>query len=102
MSFWTAKFTNLIRYTDKDSQKEDKALPVVFSLNLLWCQGDKVVCHVCQEGYSDSKIVSISLHKVMPCDGSRVYMMFSERTNKGLPKNKKSTGLVHKNRLNDS
>jgi len=44
--------------------------------------GTEVIGHDHQRNHGHSKVITVSLNKVMSCNGRRIYMMFSKWTYK--------------------
>ena len=79
---------NLVCVHHQEAKRQQEAVGVVPRPHLLWRECEESVdCHQ-QRSNDDQAVVSICLNEVMPCDGQRVYMMLTKRTDECLQEEK--------------
>jgi hypothetical protein len=80
---WT-KYLYLIGHCNKNSQQEEVAAPPEVALHFLLWQSQEVPHHTSQKWYRQHKVVAVGFNEVMPCDGSGIQVVLSERPNEVL------------------
>ena len=77
---------NLVSEHHQEAKREEEAVGVVPCPHLLWRECEEGVDTQQQRSKDDQAVVTICLNEVMPCDGKRVYVMLTKRTDECLQK----------------